>query len=138
MRMGDRKIYKMDHKNWIKGQFKKEYTSSGYRNVLIHTSFIETIVKKETEARGVNFDCAIKILKANSKYNSDKLVKIDKLRNKRNIIMHELLENQDLDEDLIDSTIKRMRNLLKEIYHNSSFIQSYFKKEYGIDTKKFK
>jgi len=125
----------MDHKDWIKTQFEK-YVRRCYRDVLIHTSFVETVARKEAEEE--NFYCAIKILRANNKYDQDRIDEIDELRNKRNKILHELLKDKKLDKNLIDLRIKQMKDLLKEIYHNSSFIQRYFKKEYGIDTKKFK
>jgi len=127
----------MTHQDWIKEQFKAEHTKNRYRDVLIHASFVETIVKEEANAKGMNFECAIKILKANNKYRSDKIYKIDELRIKRNKIIHELLKDRNMGDKLIVSTIDDIHKLLREIYSNSSFIQNYFKKEYQIDTKKF-
>ena len=126
----------MDHLDWIREQFlKRKNKIVSYRNVLIHTSFVETVVKKE--ARHANFECAIRILKSNSSYCATTMNMIDGLRKKRNKIIHELLKNKALDETLINMTIKEMRGLLRAIYHNSPFVQGYFRNEYQIDTTQF-
>ena len=127
----------MNHLAWIKEQFQKKNTKVSYRNVLIHTSFMETVVKKEADQGRVDFDCAIKILRSNSRYNRTTIIEIDGLRKKRNKIIHELLKNNGLDEALINMTIKEMRGLLKNIYHNAPFVQRYFLNEYQIDTTQF-
>ena len=128
----------MDHLTWIKEQFEKKNTRAIYRNVLIHTSFLETVVIKEADQGRTNFECAIKILRSNAAiYNRNTIDMIDGLRKKRNKIIHELLKNNGLDEALINMTIKEMRGLLKNIYHNAPFVQRYFLNEYQIDTAQF-
>jgi hypothetical protein len=136
----------MNHSTWIAEQFKKK-TKACYRNVLIHTSFVETVVKEEAlsklskkkrkkKPRKMGFECAIKVLRRNG-YDRNMVDQIDKLRDKRNKIIHALLKDMNLNERLINMTIREMRALLKHIYHNSAFIQGYFQNGYQIDTTRF-
>lgn len=126
----------MNHLAWIQEQFKKKNKTASYRNVLIHTSFVETVVKKEAR-HWANFECAIKILKSNPSYSKKTIDMIDELRKKRNRIIHELLKNEQLDENLINATIKEMKELLRNIYHNLLFVQQHFQKKYKVDTTRF-
>jgi hypothetical protein len=125
----------VDHLTWIKKQFAKKHTKACYRNVLIHTSFVETVVRKEARQR--DFRRAIAVLRDNRGYDRNTVNRIDQLRDKRNTIIHELLKNKGLDENLINTTIKEMRELLEYIYRNSPFVQTYFRNEYHIDTTLF-
>ena len=125
----------MTHKDWIKSQFDKKRKKENYRNVLIHTSFIETIVKKS--AGSSNFDCAIKILKADTKNKNEPLKEIDDLRKKRNAIIHEILNNKTFKvEDDINGVVKTMKALLKQIYSNSHLIDVYLQKNFEISSWK--
>lgn len=144
----------MNHVAWIQQQFAAKRTMACYRDVLIHTSFVETIVKTEAllalakprqpqtkkkgktqqkKRGGIDFAHAIGILRRKG----HAMTKIDQLREKRNKIIHELLRNVGLDDMLVTRTIKEMRDLLEHIYHNSAFVQTYCQKEYQVDTKRF-
>mgnify|MGYP001577395302 CR=1 FL=1 len=126
----------MDHPEWIKNQFKKVRGRAWYRDVIIHASFIETATKSVAKERN-SFDCAIKILKASEKYKDDKLDEIERLRKLRNRMIHDLLKDKELTNEAIIKTIREMKKILKDIYHNSVLIQEYFQKHRGINTKDF-
>lgn len=124
----------MTHQNWVKKQFSKRNTALYYRNVLIHVSFIETIVKEESGSS--SFDCAIKILKANPKYKNELLQEINTLRIKRNSIVHDILKNKVFKTDNdIDKIVKEMHSLLRIVYSRSDFIYRHFFNKYSINTK---
>jgi len=144
----------MDHLAWIKKQFDRTRTTACYRNVLIHTSFVETIVKAEAllelskqrqktkkkrsakrkkTRNEIGFADAIGVLRGKG----HAMYEIDQLRAMRNVIIHELLKNEKLGEPLIRTTIEEMRVLLKHIYDSSSLVQGYFLKEHQIDTGRF-
>ena len=105
--------------------------------MIIHTSFVERILKEKAKGRR-SWKCAIDILRANHKYDGDKLAQIDELRELRNIILHDLLKDEELTNKLIASTLKKMERLLKDIYRNSALIQHYLSEHYGIDARTFK
>jgi len=126
----------MNHLAWIQEQFENKNKTASYRNVLIHTCFVETVIKEKTRHRA-NFECAIKILRSNLSYGDEMIDKIDELRKKRNRIIYELLKNKELDDNFINAAIKEMRELLRSIYHNLPFVQHYFQKKYKVDTTIF-
>ena len=126
----------MDHSDWIKNQFKKAKGRAWYRDIIIHASFVETVVKEVAQG-GRNFEHAIKILQANSKHRGDKLDEIEKLRKLRNRMIHDILKDKNLTNEVIKATIKEMKEILKNIYHHSLLVQEYFKKHYNINTKEF-
>lgn len=127
----------MDHKDWVKNQFKRVKNRAWYRDVIIHSSFIETVVKETATNKNINFECAIEILKANNNYNQEDLNKIDKLRKLRNILIHELLKNNELTNEIVIKSIREAKLIIKFIYHNVEFIQNYFSKKFDLDTKDF-
>lgn len=125
----------MKHSDWVVNQFKEKRTKEQYRDVLIHTSFVETIVREETE--GADFSCAIKILGRDKDSISEPIGEMESLRKLRNEIVHDLLKNPGLTSELISSKIKEMKILLRKIYNNSSFVRKYFRKHYSVDTEIF-
>jgi hypothetical protein len=141
----------MNHSTWIKRQFDKKRKTACYRDVLIHTSFVETIVKREAllkspkrkqmqqqkkKEQRIGFEKAIGVLRKTG-YDANAMSKIDQLRDKRNTIIHNLLKEVKLDDKLIKATLREMRELLKWIYHHVQFVQAYFLREYQIDTRAF-
>lgn len=122
-----------NHNEWIEYQYKKALRPC-FRDVLIHTSFIENIVRMEADPNNkgkLNFAPAIRRLIAMrercNKYKDDKLDEITKLWRLRNEIVHEILRSE-LKEVEIISKIKEMFTLIKDIYRESKFLQQFFGK----------
>ena len=126
----------MTHQEWVRNEFPCRRRSP-YRDVLIHTSFIETIIREKAKGHPP-WKCAITILRGNHKYDGDKLAEIDELRKLRNRIVHDLLKDSNLTNTLIRKILRDMKKLLKDIYHDSDVIKDYFRKHYGIDATTFK
>ncbi|MDO8594076.1 MAG: hypothetical protein Q7R93_00990 [bacterium] len=122
----------MTHKEWIKKQFDKERTKPSYRNVLIHASFIETIIR--SKVRGSDFENAIVVLRP--KYKNEPFNTMDFLRGKRNNLVHGILRNKKFKtEQDITGIIREMSRLIKKIYRDSELIDSYFLKNFGFSPK---
>lgn len=142
----------MINEEWIKKQFEyfKKYKHR-YREVLIITSFIETIIKEEAYngsavGRKREFKNALELLglkinsknekisncKQNSQYKKDCLEEINLLRVQRNELLHDIIKKR-LPKEYIDGIIKEMAKNIKEICARSNLIRGYFKKNYKTE-----
>lgn len=127
----------MNHKEWVKNQFRAVNGRAIYRDVIIHASFVETATKQL--GRGRDFQCSIKILNARYPENKTEIGKLEQLRKMRNRMVHDLLKDEYLTNAEIIKTIRSMKKLLHEIYHvNNGIIKKCFEEKHQIDTRDFK
>ena len=127
----------MNHKEWVKNQFRAVIGRAVYRDVIIHASFVETATKQL--GSGKDFQCTIKILAARYPEHKTEVDKLEQLRKMRNKMIHDLLKDEGLTNAEIIKTIRAMKKLLREIYHtNNGLINKFFKEKYQIDTTDFK
>ncbi len=130
---------KLSHPEWVKYQF-NEALRPHFRDVLIHTSFVEAVVRIEADPKNqgkkISFGKAINIMFALRErcnlYLDGKLDEILKLWRLRNEIIHEILTSKLKEEEII-KRIYDMLDLIKIIYRESVFIQNFFNK-YGLKT----
>ena len=99
------------------------------RDVLVHTSFIETAVREESDPNyKIQFGPSmgrLKLLKEKcGLYSDGKLDEIKKLWELRNDLIHKIVKNR-FDEETIISKIHEMHDLIKTIYSESSFVRKY-------------
>jgi hypothetical protein len=128
----------LPHPEWVKYQFNVALRPH-FRDVLIHTSFIEAIVRIEADPKNqgkILFGKAINIMfvlrERCNLYLDGKLDEIKTLWGLRNEIAHEILTSELKEEEIIQR-IYNMFNLIKIIYRESVFIQNFFNK-YGLKT----
>ena len=144
----------MTNESWIKNQFrlfkKHKRPGSRYRDVLLVTSFIESIVREEAStgrsARLKEFkkslqdlglvidtqDEKISSYSSNCQYQSDCLQEINILRVQRNELLHDIIR-KNLPENHINCTIKEMAVNIELICKKSSLIRNYFVNNYRFD-----
>ena len=126
----------MNHKEWIKNQFRAVRGRALYRDVIIHTSFVETATKQLGRVR--DFQCSVKILRAGHPEHETETEQLEKLRKMRNRMVHDLLRDEQLTNTEVIKVIRAMKKLLREIYHkNDGLINRYFNEKHKIDTKNF-
>lgn len=126
----------MNHKEWVKNQFKAVRGRAIYRDVIIHTSFVETATKQL--GRGRDFQCSVKILGARHPEHKTEIDRLEQLRKMRNRMVHDLLKDEQLTNAEVIKVIRAMKKLLREIYHkNDGLINGYFNEKHNIDTKNF-
>jgi len=126
----------MNHQEWIKNQYRAVRGRAIYRDVIIHASFVETATKQL--GRGKDFQCSIKILRAEHPEHKTEIDKLEQLRKVRNRMIHDLLKDDQLTNAEVIKVIRAMKKLLKEIYHrDDGLINKYFSEKYQIDTKNF-
>ncbi|OGZ62775.1 MAG: hypothetical protein A2639_00305 [Candidatus Staskawiczbacteria bacterium RIFCSPHIGHO2_01_FULL_34_27] len=126
----------MNHKEWVKNQFRAVKGRAIYRDVIIHASFVETAAKVLGDGR--DFQCSIKILMAKYPEQKTEIDQLDQLRKMRNRMVHDLLKDEKLTNVEIIKVIRNMKKILKEIYHtDNGLISRYFNEKHKIDTKSF-
>jgi len=135
------------NEEYVKDQFRIFVRRGQYRDVLMHTSFIETIIKEVSGVDG-SFKSALKQLGLliNSKnekessyvetcqYKGDYLTEINKLRFQRNELLHDIMKKE-LPQDYIDKIRDEMRRNIWLIYFQSPLIRNYFRTKRGYDPK---
>jgi septal ring factor EnvC (AmiA/AmiB activator) len=128
----------MTHNDWVRTQFRR--FKIRYRDVLLITSFIETIIRDKASCtacrRREDFEKSLKLLRRNSQYKNDCLKQIDKLRTDRNKLLHDIIREQ-LAHKVIDDTIREMAENIRQICTGSNLIQNYFNENYKFDPAKF-
>ena len=138
----------MDNKQFVKDQFRIfKKRGVNYRNVLMLTSFIESIVRDQArqakkrkdfkhalEILGLDIDRTNGIASYNksSQYKDDCLIEINDLRVQRNELLHDIIKEK-LPQKYINDTIKKMGKNIRLIYTKSQFICNYFKNNFHFD-----
>ncbi|OGE80971.1 MAG: hypothetical protein A3E98_03090 [Candidatus Doudnabacteria bacterium RIFCSPHIGHO2_12_FULL_48_11] len=127
----------MNHKEWVKNQFRAVKGRTIYRDVIIHASFVETATKQL--GMGQDFQCSIKILNARCPESKKEIDKLEQLRKMRNRMVHDLLKDEHLTNAEVIKTIRSMKKLLREIYNTENgIIKKHFEERHQIDTRDFK
>ncbi|HZX50285.1 MAG TPA: hypothetical protein VFE94_04065 [Candidatus Paceibacterota bacterium] len=144
----------MENQEFVKKQFEIfKKRGANYRNVLILTSFIETIIR-ENASKGKKlkeFKQSLVILgldidpkdekvvsyRKNSQHTNDCLIEINLLRVQRNELLHDILKEKH-PKEYIDKTIKEMARNLRSVCTSSNLIRDYFSKntDYNFDPAK--
>ena len=135
---------------FIKDQFRIFKKRGGYRDVLMHTSFIEAVVKnkanleKSGQFKQALEKLGLKIDKTNEKnacyritsnykdYKNSCLIEINLLRFQRNELLHDIIKKK-LDQEYINNTIKEMKQKIRLVYTKSKLIRDFFTNNFGID-----
>jgi len=148
----------MTHNEWVQKQFtrfKKYKDRPNYRDVLLITSFIETVVrdkasctackrredfKKSLEVLGLKIDGNDKrksSYRQDCQYKEDCLIEINDLRVQRNELLHDIIR-EELPEEHIGDRIKEMAKNIEQICIKSNLIRNYFvtNSSYGFDPAK--
>lgn len=126
----------MNHKEWVKNQFRAVKGRAIYRDVIIHSCFIEAVSRRLGNGR--DFQCSIKKLRANYPDYKTEVDKLEQLRKMRNRMIHDLLKDEALTNAEITQTIRVMKKVLREIYStDNGLVNKFFKEKYQIDAKDF-
>ena len=122
-------VKNLSHKNWVLQQFEAKYLKSSYRNVIIHASIIEGILRNESGKS--MFDLANKSLLLSKKISSSEFCIFNGVRAIRNNLVHESFKN-----GLAQNEIDGLRDNLMENIHNaykvSSFLDKNLFRKYNI------
>ena len=139
----------MDNQKWIKKQFEffRKY-GARYREALILTSFIETIVREKASKNGKHkdFKRSLETLglvidkkderkstcKTSCVYKNDCLVEVNLLRTKRNELLHDIIKKR-LPQKYIDAIVRKMGENIRSVFIKSILVRCYFKDKYGVD-----
>lgn len=139
----------MDNQEWVKRQFEffRKY-GARYREALVLTSFIETIVREKASRNGKrkDFKRSLETLglvidktderkstyKPNCMYKKDCLIEVNLLRTGRNELLHDIIKKR-LPKKYIDAIVKKMGENIKSIFTKSILARCYFKNMYGVD-----
>ena len=143
----------MTNCKWVKDQFtlfKKCKGKPRYRDVLIVTSFIESVIrdkaskkqkkkdfKRSLEALGLTIDPTDEkksTYQQNCQYEADCLQEINEVRVQRNELLHDII-GKSLPKEYIDNTIKDMAKNIERICIKSDIVRNYFVENYGFDPK---
>src|SRR4030065_875473 len=118
-----------DHNEWLKLEFQNKYLKPSYRNAIIHASFIEGLVKRESGKK--YFSVANSRLLKSNKITKPEFEIFEDIRKLRNSLLHDIFI-QSLDETPINNMIE---NLMKDImlaYCISQFLKEKIIKPYKI------
>jgi hypothetical protein len=138
------------NEEYVKDQFRIFVHRGQFRDVLMHTSFIETVIKDTAGmvTRPRKFKKALELLgliingedekessyEETSQHKGDCLIEINKLRFQRNELLHDIMKER-LPQDYIDKVRDEMKQNIWFIYFKSPLIRDYFKDNRGYDPK---
>jgi hypothetical protein len=149
----------MRNKAWVRKQFelfKSPKRRPQYRDVLLITSFIETVIKDiassskctkpNNKCPKANFKRSLEVLGLRIDSNNEKkstyepgcqhrkdcLKRINVVRVQRNELLHDIIKRR-LPPKYIDGTIKKMTKNIQQICTKSSAVRSYFVTNYRFD-----
>lgn len=118
-----------DHKEWLKKEFEGKYLRPSYRNVIIHTSFIEGVTRRESGKS--KFELANKRLLEINKITEPEFEIFEKIRILRNSIIHDIFL-EELNEETINGKIENLMKKIIAAYCISNFLKENLIKPYGI------
>lgn len=118
----------LSHHDWVLQQFDK-YLRRAYRDVLIHSSIIEGVLRNES-GKG-KFDEANKHLLNTKKINSSEFCVFNKVREIRNSLVHDSFRSQLVQNDIDKLRDALMENIL-DAYKKSTFLNEKLFKKYSI------
>lgn len=145
--------HNMTHNDWVRGQFTLlKRRGPSYRNVLLLTSFIETVIRYEASKKckeRKEFKQSLEVLRLtidhgnerksshqqNCQYKTDCLIEINLVRVQRNQLLHDIIK-ESLPKKHIEDTIRDMKKNIEQICTNSDLIRKYFRDKYGFDPAK--
>jgi len=122
-------VKNLSHNNWVLQQFEDKYLKASYRNVLIHSSIIEGVLRNESGENG--FKLAIKFLFDLGKITDDEFKKFDDIRNTRNCLVHDSFRNG-LDQKDIDNARDDLMKKIHGAYRVSNFLNEKLFEKYQI------
>ena len=138
---------KIKKREWIQKQFDKGRPKRQYRDVLLHASLIESIVRHKVtvciesayESRSIeksgkggkrDFDRANKWLYIHKKIDKKDFDLLEAIRNTRNELVHAIF-SETMTVDSIHRSIERLlANILKA--YKCPFLENELKNEYGV------
>ena len=121
-------VRNLSHNDWVIQQFKK-YLRPSYRDVIIHTSIIEGVLRNESK-KG-SFDSANKFLLQSKKIDSSEFYMFNEVRDIRNKLIHESFMNK-LVQNEIDKLRDDLRVKILYAYQNSNFLDNTIFKQYNV------
>lgn len=139
-----------NNEEYVKDQFKILVHRGQFRDVVMHTSFIETVIKdsatvttrprtfkKALELLGLIIDCEDEeksCYAEASQHKGSYLVEINKLRVQRNKLLHDIMKER-LPQSYIDNIRDEMKENIWLIYFRSPLVRDYFKSTRSYDPK---
>ncbi len=138
-----------NNEEYVKDQFRILVHRGQFRDVVMHTSFIKTVIKdtasvtirppfkKALVLLGLIIDDADEensCYAESSQHKANYLVEINKLRVQRNKLLHDIMRER-LPQKYIDNIRDEMKGNIWLIYFRSPLVRNYFKSTYGYDPK---
>jgi len=120
----------LNHNEWVLEQFQEKYLKKSYRNIVIHSSIVESVLVNKC---GIdNFNSANKCLLYSKDINSGEFSMFDKIRKNRNKIAHEILKKKGLSQKDMDKILHDLRTTILKVYETSNFLDKNLFKKYNI------
>ena len=126
-------VKNLSHNDWALQQFDK-YLKTSYRNVLIHASIIEGILRNESGQE--KFYSANKFLFCNKQITISEFKVFDELRNIRNSLIHDSFKDK-LEQNKIDELRDKLMKKIHESYRISNFLNKRLFEKYSIERSVF-
>jgi hypothetical protein len=117
------------HDEWVQEQFSIKYLRKSYRNVLVHASIIEGVLRNESGAS--HYSSANKSLLRIGAISSSEFCHFEAVRSTRNELVHGAYRNG-LTQSEIDMLLKELIAQIKEVYKHSSFLGEKLFKKHSI------
>ena len=119
----------LDHGGWVRRQFNQNGLKPSFRNVVLHVSFIESIVRNESK-RGT-FDAANMFLRISNSITQSEFEVFDRVRDLRNKLVHTILK-KGLTQKEIESCRDALMKKILEAYRSSTFLDDRLFRQYDI------
>ncbi|OGI19665.1 MAG: hypothetical protein A3J06_03975 [Candidatus Moranbacteria bacterium RIFCSPLOWO2_02_FULL_48_19] len=119
----------LNHHEWVNEQFQEKYLTKTYRNVIIHSSLIEGILRHNSGEH--TFDSANKSLLSIKKIDLPEFCMFKEISKTRNSIIHKIFERS-LSQKSMDKLLRNLRKKILEAYKTSDFLGLNLFKKYKI------
>lgn len=119
----------LSHHGWVLQQFENKYLKATYRNVLIHSSIIEGVLRNESGEK--MFDLANKSLLCSMKITSSEFCVFNEVRDIRNSLIHDSFRKGLVQND-IDGLRDKLMERIHGAYRMSKFLNEKLFKKYEI------
>ncbi len=119
----------LSHNDWVIHEYDARSLKSSYRNVILHSSFIEGAVRNSSNKD--NFKQANESLKSTGTISPEEFNAFEDVREVRNKLIHEIFKDG-LGEDQILELRDTLNKKILTAYRISKFLDNIVFKKYGI------